>query len=625
MAKTIEQTYKKLSQRDHILHRSDMYVGSKDLVTQEMWVASIKDFPEEIKIMKKLVTYSPAFIKCFDEVLTNASDHYWRGGGVKYIKIKFDGQCFEVENDGSGIPIQIHKDENVYVPELIFGHLLAGSNFDDSEERMGGGRNGSGSKLTNIFSTKFIVETADGKKKYKQTFKDNMEESKKSEPTITNSDENYTIIKYWPDLKQFNMTKIDDDTLSLILKRIIDISAYCPKVRVSWNGKNIPIKSIKDWMEMHIETPEDGTKREFFYEQIDKNWEIGIAKTTGMSFEQVSVVNGISTHRGGNHVNDISRELSKIIYEQLAKKNRKMKFTWMDVKNNIILFLICKVPNPIFDTQTKECLTNNLIKDNTISFNFSESLIKKILKSDICESIIEWLEAKEAQRLAKESIKNAKVKVQKLIDANSKSRKECILYVYEGDSAKSSFRKFRNSQTMGAFPLRGKFINVSEIPVSKVLENEEATGIMSSVGLHLGKIDFDDLRYGKIYISTDADVDGHSISAALINFFHKFWPEMYDAGMIYKVYTPLLVAKKDKQNLYFYTDDEFQTWQKKNDVTKWNIAYKKGLGALGDEEYKDMFTSPKAVLISKDEAASKSLDCWFGKNAELRKEKLAVA
>lgn len=433
MAKTIEQTYKKLSQRDHILHRSDMYVGSKDLVTQEMWVASIKDFPEEIKIMKKLVTYSPAFIKCFDEVLTNASDHYWRGGGVKYIKIKFDGQCFEVENDGSGIPIQIHKDENVYVPELIFGHLLAGSNFDDSEERMGGGRNGSGSKLTNIFSTKFIVETADGKKKYKQTFKDNMEESKKSEPTITNSDENYTIIKYWPDLKQFNMTKIDDDTLSLILKRIIDISAYCPKVRVSWNGKNIPIKSIKDWMEMHIETPEDGTKREFFYEQIDKNWEIGIAKTTGMSFEQVSVVNGISTHRGGNHVNDISRELSKIIYEQLAKKNRKMKFTWMDVKNNIILFLICKVPNPIFDTQTKECLTNNLIKDNTISFNFSESLIKKILKSDICESIIEWLEAKEAQRLAKESIKNAKVKVQKLIDANSKSRKECILYIYEGD------------------------------------------------------------------------------------------------------------------------------------------------------------------------------------------------
>lgn len=193
------------------------------------------------------------------------------------------------------------------------------------------------------------------------------------------------------------------------------------------------------------------------------------------------------------------------------------------------------------------------------------------------------------------------------------------------NSAKSSFRKFRNSQTMGAFPLRGKFINVSEIPVSKVLENEEATGIMSSVGLHLGKIDFDDLRYGKIYISTDADVDGHSISAALINFFHKFWPEMYDAGMIYKVYTPLLVAKKDKQNLYFYTDDEFQTWQKKNDVTKWNIAYKKGLGALGDEEYKDMFTSPKAVLISKDEAASKSLDCWFGKNAELRKEKLAVA
>lgn len=623
--KTIEQTYQKLSQRDHVMKRSDTYVGSKELVTQEMWVVEDVENIEDFKLVKKNITYSPAFIKIFDEVLTNASDHYWRNGGVKYIKIKYNGEYFEVENDGKGIPVEMHKEEKVYVPELIFGHLLAGSNFDDTEERMGGGRNGLGAKLTNIFSTKFIVETADGKKKYKQTFKDNMEESKKSEPTITSSSENYTIIKYWPDLKHFNMKTVDNDTLSLILKRIIDVAAYCPKVRVSWNGKNVPIKSIKDWMEMHIPSVE-GVKTELFYEQIDKNWEIGIAKTPGMSFEQISVVNGISTYRGGSHVNDISRELSKIIYEQLAKKNRKMKFTWMDVRNNIMLFLICKIPNPVFDTQTKESLSMNLAKDNLISFNFSEGLIKKILKSEICESIIEWLEAKEAQMLAKESKKNANVKVQKLIDANSKNRKDCILYIYEGDSAKSAFRKFRDAQTMGAFPLRGKFINVSEIPVSKVLENEEASGIMSSMGLHLaGKAKIEDLRYGKIFISTDADVDGHSISAALINFFYKFWPELYEMNVIYKVYTPLLVAKQGKQNQYFYTDDEFTQWEKKNDSKKWNIAYKKGLGALGDEEYRDMFISPKAVLISKDEAATESLECWFGKNADLRKEKLMMA
>lgn len=623
--KTIEQTYQKLSQRDHVLKRSDTYVGTKDLVTQEMWVVKDINDLEEFKIVKKSITYSPAFIKCFDEVLTNASDHYWRNGGVKYIKIRFEGEYFEVENDGAGIPIEMHKEEKVYVPELIFGHLLAGSNFDDTEERMGGGRNGLGAKLTNIFSTKFIVETADGKKKYKQTFKDNMEESKKSEPSISSSSENYTVIKYWPDLKQFNMTKVDDDTLSLILKRIIDVAAYCPKVRVSWNGKNIPIKSIKDWMEMHIDNSGE-EKNELFYEQLDKNWEIGVAKTTGMSFEQVSVVNGISTYRGGTHVNDMSRELCKVIYEQLAKKHKKMKFSWMDVRNNIILFLICKVPNPAFDTQTKESLSTNLTKDNLINYNFSDNLIKRILKSEICESIIEWLEAKEAQQLAKDSKKNAKVKVAKLIDANSKDRQNCILYIYEGESAKSAFRKFADAQTMGAFPLRGKFINVSEIPVKKVLENEEASGLMSSLGLHLaGKVD-EDLRYGKIYISTDADVDGHSISAALINFFYKFWPELYDQNRIFKVYTPLLVAvqgsNKNKQTLYFYTEDEFQAWCKKNDANKWNIEYKKGLAALGDVEYEEMFSSPKAVKITKDEAAFTNLDCWFGKNAELRKEKL---
>ena len=521
----------------------------------------------------------------------------------------------------------MHKEEKVYVPELIFGHLLAGSNFDDTEERMGGGRNGLGAKLTNIFSTKFVVETADGKKKYKQVFKDNMEESKKGEPSISGSSENYTVIKYWPDLKQFNMQKVDNDTLSLILKRIVDVAAYCPKIRVSWNGKNVPIKSIKDWMEMHIPIElEDGSKNELFYEQLDKNWEIGVAKTTGMSFEQVSVVNGISTYRGGTHVNDMSRELSKVIYEQLAKKHKKMKFSWMDVRNNIILFLICKVPNPVFDTQTKESLSmQNLMKDNLISFKFSDNLIKRILKSEICESIIEWLEAKEAQQLARDSKKLSKVKVQKLIDANSKDRTKCILYVYEGDSAKSAFRKFRDAQTMGAFPLRGKFINVSEIPVKKVLENEEASNLMSSLGLHLGKVDVNELRYGKVYISTDADVDGHSISAALINFFYKFWPELYDMGAIYKVYTPLMVAKKDKQILYFYTDEEYQQWAVKNDAKKWNIEYKKGLGALGDAEYKDMFVSPKAVRITKDEATATILDCWFGKNSELRKEKLMLA
>lgn len=621
--KTIEQTYQKLSQRDHVLKRSDTYVGSKDLVTQEMWVLEDPNEIENFKIVKKEITYSPAFIKCFDEILTNASDHYWRNGGVKYIKIKFEDDYFEVENDGSGIPIELHKEEKVYVPELIFGHLLAGSNFDDTEERMGGGRNGLGSKLTNIFSKKFIVETADGKKKYKQTFKDNMDESKRSEPTISPSSENYTVIKYWPDLEKFNMKKVDNDTLSLILKRIVDVAAYCPKVRVSWNGKNVPIKTIKDWMAMHL--PED---TELFYEQIDKNWEIGIAKTTGMSFEQISVVNGISTYRGGTHVNEISRELSKVVYEELARKNKKMKFTWVDVKNNIFLFLICKIPNPTFDTQTKEALTN-VIKDSLPSISFSDLFIKKLIKSEICQSILDWLAAKEAQMLAKESKKLANVKVQKLIDAVSKNREECILYIYEGDSAKSAFRKFRNAQTMGAFPLRGKFINVSEMQAKDIIENEEAKNLMSSLGLHLaGKAT--DLRYGKIYISTDSDVDGHAISALLMNFFFKFWPELYEEERIYKIYTPLLVVKKatkDKNDspMYFYTDDEYQSWAKKNDLKKFHIEYKKGLAALGDIEYKEMFTSPKAVKITKDQVAKENLEVWFGKNSELRKEKLMLA
>jgi DNA topoisomerase-2 len=625
--KTIEETYQKLTPREHVLHRNDMYVGSTELITQEMWVLEDPNEIENFKLIKKTITYSPAFLKIFDEILTNASDHYWRNVGVKYIKIKFEDDHFEIENDGTGIPVEIHKGEKLYVPELIFGHLLAGSNFDDTEERFGAGRNGIGSCLTNIFSKKFIIETADGKKKYKQTFKDNMDENKKSEPTITSSTENYTVIKYWPDLEKFNMENVDNDTLSLILKRIIDVAAYCPKIKVSWNGKTVPIKTIRDWMAMHL--PEN---TELFYEAINKNWEIGVAKTTGMSFEQISVVNGISTYRGGTHVNEISRELSKVVYEELARKNKKMKFSWVDVKNNIFLFLICKIPNPTFDTQTKEALTN-VIKDSLPTITFSDLFIKKIIKSEICQSILDWLAAKEAQMLMKESKKLANVKVQKLIDAASKQREDCILYIYEGDSAKSAFRKFRGAKSdvkgesiLGAFPLRGKFINVSEMSAKDIIENEEAKNLMSSLGLHLaGKAE--ELRYGKIYISTDSDVDGHAISALLLNFFFKFWPELFEEERIYKVYTPLLVVKKvikekNEIPLYFYTDEEYQDWAKKIDLKKYNIEYKKGLAALGDIEYKEMFTSPKAVKITKDQIAKESLEVWFGKNSELRKEKL---
>jgi DNA gyrase/topoisomerase IV subunit B len=179
---------------------------------------------------------------------------------------------------------------------------------------------------------------------------------------------------------------------------------------------------------------------------------------------------------------------------------------------------------------------------------------------------------------------------------------------------------------MGAFSLRGKFINVSEITNQKLVQNTEAVNLMASIGLKLGQpIDIKSLRYGRVLIYTDADVDGNSISGLLINFFYKYWPEMFERRMVYKVETPIVVATakdKKKGKMFFYTQAEYNEWESKVDLKNWEVSYKKGLAALVDDEYKDIINDPRLTLLTKDDVSENSLDIWFGKNSDLRKTEL---
>ncbi len=625
----VEEIYEKLSQREHVLKRPDTYVGSISSVEEKLYVADADNLPNPT-IKKELVKYSPAFIKLFDEIITNASDHYIRTGKVKYIKVNVEQDCITVENDGPGIPVEMHKKEKVWVPELIFFNLLAGSNFDDTEQRFVGGRNGLGSKLTCIFSKKFIIETADGKKKYKQIVNDNLYHKVSdndykayfdahSAPKIAPSDKSYTKITFYPDFERFGMTGFDKDVMKILLKRTLDIAVYCPKAKVSFNDEVLPIKTMRDYMEMHL--PEGA---ELFYEKLDNGWEVGIAKSQSESFEQVSIVNGITTYRGGTHVNYISLETSKDLADMLTRGNKKLKVSWVDVKNKLFLFLICRIPNPTFDTQTKENLTNYINKEIHNGCKLSELSLKKIMKSEIVKSILEEIELKELRDLNRLQKSLASVKVEKLIDAKGKDRESCILGIFEGDAALKGVRKMRDDPNrFGAFPLRGKFLNVSELNASTVIKNEEVKNLISAVGIQLGnKINESTLRYGKIYIYSDADTDGDSIASLLINFFYKYWPELFEQGRIYKVLTPLLVAIKGKDKKYFYTQDEFEAWITKVNVKQWLIEYKKGLGALEDIEYGLIINDPVLVQLTPDKLSEMNLDVWFGKDSGKRKDKL---
>ena len=194
------------------------------------------------------------------------------------------------------------------------------------------------------------------------------------------------------------------------------------------------------------------------------------------------------------------------------------------------------------------------------------------------------------------------------------------------NSAISAFRKYRTPESMGAFALKGKFVNVSEMTNQKLVQNDEAVNLMASIGLKLGQeIDIKNLRYGRVLIFTDADMDGNAISALLINFFYKYWPDMFDRKMIYKVETPIVVAipkTKGKKKVLFYTQSEYNQWVEQNDLKQFEIKYKKGLAALVDDEYDDIINRPRLTLITKDDASKSSLETWFGKNSELRKNEL---
>jgi DNA topoisomerase-2 len=179
---------------------------------------------------------------------------------------------------------------------------------------------------------------------------------------------------------------------------------------------------------------------------------------------------------------------------------------------------------------------------------------------------------------------------------------------------------------MGAFALKGKFVNVSEMTNQKLVGNDEVVNLMAAIGLKLGQeIDLKSLRYGRILFYVDADVDGNSIAGLLINFFHKYWPDMFDRKMIWKVETPIVVAiskSKTKKKILFYTQTEYNDWESKNDIKQYEIKYKKGLAALVDDEYQDIINSPRMTMITKDDASKGSLDIWFGKNSDLRKTEL---
>ena len=602
--KEISGKFQLLDEIEHVLKRPGMYIGSTKPHTAQEWI--LKDGMYE----KEELTYNPGFLKLFDEIISNSVDEYKRNNKITAIKVTVTSNTIAVLDNG-GIPVIQHIKHKQWIPEMIFSNLRAGSNFDDDESRIVAGTNGIGATAVNIFSNKFIVNTADGKKQFSQTFTDNM--SKKTTPVISASSKNFTEIVYSPDLGRFGLTEIDDSHIKMIRKRVIDIAASNPGLKIEFNTEKFKFKTFKDYVDTYV--------KDSVWEK-SKDWEIAIGVSKD-GFQSVSFVNSIETKEGGTHENFILYQVVEAI-RALIKKKHKVDVKPAEIRAHMFLFMNCTIVNPAFDSQTKTRLITEP-KEFGTTHKISDKFNKAIFESEIVQSLLDWIEQKKAAdertELRKLNKSLGTAKVLKLIDAKGRDRNRCILGIFEGNSAISAVRKFRDPQIFGAFPLRGKFINVSEMTNTEVIKNDEAVQLMGSLGIKFGEYP-SDLRYGKIYIYADADPDGDSISSLLINFFDKYWPDLINQGRIFRVMTPLVVAKKGKETLLFYTDVEFLAWEKKNKAKNWEIEYKKGLAALENEEYREIIHKPVLVKLQNDPLYKESLQNWFGPDPTVRKEKL---
>ena len=607
--KTVEEIFVKKTQLEHIFDLPDTYIGSIENTELDTWIYN----EESNKIIFKTVKYIPGLYKIFDEVLVNAIDQHVRIENdtnikqkVTEIKVNIDQEnnSLSVCNNGIGIPVVEHQEHKIYIPELIFGQLLTSSNYDKDEKKITGGKNGYGAKLANIFSKKFKITTIDHEKKlkYEQVFENNM--TVKNKPVITKCTEKpYTNIEFYPDLERFNIDKINDDTINLMKKRVIDCTACTNKnVNVYLNNTKIDCKTLDKYVSYYLD---DDVEK--VYEEVNDRWEVVMVVNPDAKFEQVSFVNGISTMKGGKHVDYIVNGLTKKIQTYISTKGykrKKMDLKAPHLKDNMFIFVKSTVENPSFDSQIKEYLTTPSSKFGSTCV-FSEKFIEKVLKTSLIERAIKLNDFKDNLGLQKISgKKTSNVRgIEKLDDANKAGTNEslnCTLILTEGDSAKAlaiSGLSVIGRDYYGVFPLRGKLLNVRDINMKKVTDNQEISSLVKIIGLKFAKKkDMNevtkDLRYGKILILTDADVDGSHIKGLLINLFSVFWPELLEIpGFLMSLATPIIKAKKQKNVHEFYTMTEFDKWKETIDNLKqWNIKYYKGLGTSTSEEAKGYFT-----------------------------------
>jgi DNA gyrase subunit B len=577
------------------------------------------------------------------EVVDNSIDEALAGfcDQIKVI-IKSDGSVI-VEDNGRGIPVDLHKDMKIPAVQVVLTVLHAGGKFDNDSYKVSGGLHGVGVSCVNALSSLLEVTIYKNGKEYYQKYSKGIPLQKLEE--VGTTIKQGTKIRFIPDETIFETTNFSFDYLAVRLREL----AFLNKgVRITLedesSGKKHDFK-YDGGIVSFVKYVNEGKKCLFntpIYVHGVKNkvdFEVSIQYNEGYKENIISFANNINTIEGGTHLSGfksaLTRAVNTYIKENNLLKNVKVSPQGSDIREGLAAIISIKVPDPQFEGQTKTKLQNSEI-EGIVNSNVFEKLMVFFEENPteakaIAQKAIIGARSREAARRARDLTRRKSVLESgslpgKLADCSSRDPKTTEIFLVEGDSAGGSAKQGRDREIQAILPLWGKMLNTEKARIDKVLNNEKILPIILAIGAGIGEqFDITKIRYDKIIIMADADVDGAHISTLLLTFFYRYMQPLIDAGHVYIAKPPLFLVKKGKTKRYVFSEEERNAVTKEFGITGVSVQRYKGLGEMNPEQLWETTMNPEKryiISVSIDDAieADRMFSILMGEEVEPRRK-----